>query len=548
MVILHTSKGNCCIFLQCAVLIIGFFILEPVIAQTGSRPIIDPPYYPGRYGTRLNSPQAVCDSDNSAEYNFEEISDDRYFVGGGGPPTNNKIIYTTVGRCANYHNNGQLINSFRVKSIWEVYCPLRKAFFYNQPQIYTNFEDAVKDGYSCSLPPIQQCTFAGNPIFFTSGSKYQKELDYVGNSSFPIEFSRFYNTLRFYEFGTYDPVNNLQLRVWRYSYSELFVADESAGTAYMVAEDGNVYLFSYVNGSWVAKGGTQAVLVKINNNWEITLRTGLTHVFDETGQLTSRRDQLGRIQTINKTSEYLEIANWNGDRIKILYDEYLRPVQILNKNGNNVVSYTFTGYTSPGRLFETVSFSDGTVKEYRYDFENSRMWLSDILIDGTLTNHWEYDSQGRAIVSEHASGANRTTFDYTYINDSADPRTTVTNALGKSTTYHFSKIDSALKVTSVEGHASAGCAAANKSYTYYSNGLVETSTDWKGNVTHFTYNSLGLETQKIEAFGKAAERTTQTEWHPTLNRPTKIIEPGRETIFTYDSLGRVESKRIITTN
>jgi uncharacterized protein RhaS with RHS repeats len=131
---------------------------------------------------------------------------------------------------------------------------------------------------------------------------------------------------------------------------------------------------------------------------------------------------------------------------------------------------------------------------------------------------------------------------YLYLDDSLDPRVTVTNALGKQTVYHFAVLNGARKVTTVEGLASANCASANRSYEYYPNGTLKASVDWNGARTEYLRDARGLETQRIEAKGTSAERTITTVWHADFAAPTKITEPGRVTEIGYQN-GRVSSRR-----
>ncbi|NYZ70165.1 RHS repeat protein, partial [Endozoicomonas sp. SM1973] len=112
--------------------------------------------------------------------------------------------------------------------------------------------------------------------------------------------------------------------------------------------------------------------------------------------------------------------------------------------------------------------------------------------------------------------------------------TTVTDPLGKKTTYHFERFNGVNKVVKVEGHQSANCAAANKEYSYYPSGLLKTKTDWKGNVTEYKYNAQGLEIEKTEAVGTPQARTLKTEWNVEKRLPLKSTDGRLETLYQYD--------------
>ena len=125
-----------------------------------------------------------------------------------------------------------------------------------------------------------------------------------------------------------------------------------------------------------------------------------------------------------------------------------------------------------------------------------------------------------------------------------DGTRTVTNSLGKQNIYHFTQFNGEYKMTRVEGQPSANCAAANQAYTYDANGFMASKTEWKGNVTTYTHNARGLETARVEASGTPQARTITTEWHPTFNLRTKVIEPEHQTTFVYDDQGRLLSQEV----
>jgi YD repeat-containing protein len=152
---------------------------------------------------------------------------------------------------------------------------------------------------------------------------------------------------------------------------------------------------------------------------------------------------------------------------------------------------------------------------------------------------WVFDAQGRAISSELAGNVDKVALAY-----NTDGSVTVTNPLGKQTTYVFDVIHNVKKLTQVIGHPSASCAGANKAYSYDANGYIASKTDWKGNITTYLHNARGLETSRTDASGTPQARTTVTEWHATFRLPVRVTEPNRVTEYTYDSSGKLLSKTI----
>ncbi|WP_301153883.1 RHS repeat protein [Metapseudomonas otitidis] len=207
--------------------------------------------------------------------------------------------------------------------------------------------------------------------------------------------------------------------------------------------------------------------------------------------------------------------------------------------GGTSVSYT---YNSIRRLTAVTATRDSVVSSQTYHYEDSRNpnLLTGITDErGIRYATWTYDDQGRAISSEHAGGAEKVTVAY-----NADGSSTVTNALGKRTTYRFQTIQGIRRITAIEGEPSANCPNSNSTFTYDDRGLVKTRTDNKGNVTTFDYNERGLEVSRTEAYGTPQARTVITAWHPTLFLPLTVTEPDRVTTYRYDDQGRPLSQSV----
>ncbi|MFC0085206.1 RHS repeat-associated core domain-containing protein [Dyella flava] len=80
---------------------------------------------------------------------------------------------------------------------------------------------------------------------------------------------------------------------------------------------------------------------------------------------------------------------------------------------------------------------------------------------------------------------------------------------------------------------------------YDSNGYPSSYTDFNGNVTTPTYNSIGLLTQQIDAQGSTSQRTTNLTWNTTLRVPlTRTVSNASGTLISstqwvYNTLGQV---------
>ncbi|WP_334364372.1 RHS repeat-associated core domain-containing protein [Bradyrhizobium sp. AZCC 1578] len=158
--------------------------------------------------------------------------------------------------------------------------------------------------------------------------------------------------------------------------------------------------------------------------------------------------------------------------------------------------------------------------------------------DSSDTRRWtvEYDNRGRAITSKGPNDADKVAVAYGTIASSALTRT-VTNALGKQTTYKFNWFGGNVSLARIDGAASANCpASTDRTYTLATTTkFIASSTDAEGRVTNYTRNSRGLPTQIIGGYGTASARTTAITWHSTLNVPTQVVEPKLTTDYTWTS-------------
>lgn len=370
-------------------------------------------------------------------------------------------------------------------------------------------------------PPSCSDPAAANPILISTGNKYQAETDYSASGPLPLVIERRYNSAS---------------GEWRFSGQSNL--DISTNEVLWTQETGKQVTFAWSGSVWQATGEPTLTLVQLVGGWQIATKGNLTYEFDGNGRLLSMADLSENTHTYTYDAQgRLEaITHSNGDQLTYSYNAENRIASITIK-GEDFYAY---GYSAEGYLTSVTYPGQTKPRTYHYEDLTLLGYLTGITDErGVRYATWGYDIDGRAVFSEHANGAGR--YQLTF---NPGGSTTVTNPLGKKTTYRYTEINGTPKVVQVEGHVSANCAAANKAYTYNAEGLRETQTDWEGNITRFIYNSRGLETSRIEAEGIPEERTIQTEWHSDFNLPVKIIEPERETHFAYDSQGRLLTRTI----
>ncbi len=388
---------------------------------------------------------------------------------------------------------------------------------------------------------------AGNPVSIASGNKYQKETDFTSSGPSGISIERHYNSSG--GKGT-----------WRFSYRQKLLVEEHNGNQVLVSEraDGSQLRYVLTNGEWQSWADVTARLAQqLNADGEVT---GRTLSFD---------DQT--VEHYSADGDLLKITRPWGSAIELSYSKNSagETTAIAIESMGVSVSYQLTGDqidsvstvqgdiryeydTSENKNLVRIVFpdttaddSDNPARQYQYSNTSFPSALTGIVDEtGILFAQWEYDDQGRAIKSWHAADADTTTLDFTFADDASDPRTTVTNSLGKQTTYHFESINGKKRVTLIEGHQSENCVAANRVKTYDDNGFVASIEDWNGNITRFERDARGREIKRTEAAGTPAERSIITQWHATLNLPVQVTEGGRSTHYEYDAAGRVTATRV----
>ncbi|MFQ4138137.1 peroxidase family protein [Nodosilinea sp. PGN35] len=197
--------------------------------------------------------------------------------------------------------------------------------------------------------------------------------------------------------------------------------------------------------------------------------------------------------------------------------------------------------------------ADGTFKpqnraDYRpLAFSNGAVFLADLDLDGDADLAEASSSElfvrlSNAVGVDAAPqvGARRYTYDAVF-----NQLTSMTDELGRQTLYAVDgTTGNRLAMTQVVGAVDS---AANgetddvvTSYTYTSNGLVDTITNPLSNVIDYDYNAQGLVTRITFAVGvNNVEAQRQFEYDVAGNLTAFLDENGHRTQYVYDTLNRV---------
>ncbi len=300
---------------------------------------------------------------------------------------------------------------------------------------------------------------------------------------------------------------------------------------------GYSYTFEQSSGGWAESNGGDVSLVEDNGEWLFRDTNNTLDRFDADGVLIERTLLGGETLAIayNQEGRIASVTSNRGRQLSFGY----RGAQLETlTTPDGVIQYDY----SPDKLnLETVTQVDGTTTIYHYEDTSYPRYLTGVTNElGIRYATWAYDALGRASLSEHAGGVDRTTILYTP--NGVAGTSQVTGPLGDVRTYTVELEAGGPKIVSVTGDKCADCGMSDyTALSYDSNGNMSLGTDWLGNVTDYTHNTRGLEESRTEALGTRVERTITTNWHPNLRLPTLITTDVTKLDLTYDAVGNVET-------
>lgn len=313
---------------------------------------------------------------------------------------------------------------------------------------------------------------------------------------------------------------------------------------YAVDDNGRREYFPLTAGQPVASPGISSKLELAGGGFTRVDSAGVVETYSSGGKLlgVAERGQPAMTMSYDGSGRLDGIHDAFGRSLTLSYDAQNRLSNVVDPQGQPI---TYT-YNTAGRL-SSATYPGGGTRNYLYEnsaLPNALTGIVDENSDRFAT--WSYDSQNRVLTSQHAGGAELTTFVY-----NSDGTRTVTDAAGAARTYSFQTIGGHKRLTSVTGPACQQCGTA-ASTTYDVKGNVSSRTDFNQTVTTYGYDLIrNLETSRTEAYGTPNARTVTTAWHATHRVPTVITEPGRQTTHAYDaSTGRLLSTTVkdLTTN
>jgi RHS repeat-associated protein len=408
-------------------------------------------------------------------------------------------------------------------------------------------------------------SLVADPINAANGNSYRQDTDFSGSAW--LTFRRFYNS------STYVSKANLGLK-WRHSFDRsLTIMPNNNGTSggliYAVRPDGMTVRFTGKAGVWTADKDAAETLTATVDPVSLkfsgfVLRVAATNESEHyaaNGKLLSIADDNGQTVTLTYSDAstpattapaaglLIAVTDPQGRSLGLRYDASSRLSALVNPAGDTVTySYATSG------VLNKVTFPDGTSRQYVY--AEIAYSPSGAKYPGALTGVIDekgvrfetttFNATNRALASEFAGGADKTSISYYNFNQNGGTPAIITTPLGLQVTLYFADDGSALiKPSGADALCGTQCNQPWQNQTYDTRGYPASYTDFRGVVTKTTYDANGLLLQTIESSGTKTQRTTTTTWDVAHRQPlTKTVADASgalvaKSAWTYNARGQV---------
>lgn len=415
--------------------------------------------------------------------------------------------------------------------------------------------DVEKDGGEPDVCPV------GNPLNPARGIKYQSFTDYRQADS--LLLLRYYSQ-RPPKWGSWNEMpRGMFGKNWLSNY-DVRILRTSPTMAFAYRPGGKVVRYLWNGSAWASDADVVEKLYERRGeqgetlSWNLLSAQNVSEEYDENGRLVKWEGSQGRFLRFTYLRQgvadpvgapvcTLPITPASGNtevgRIYCVSDEFGRQinfsydlsgkVKTATLPGERVVTYSYDGESN----LVSILYPDGKSQALRYNepqFSGGNPMMVNALTgivdeNGNRFATWTYDSDGRAISSEHSMGVDKYKLAYSAIG------TTITDPLGTQRTQSFQTILGRVKITGQSQPGGSGCGASSSNVAYDGNGNVTSRTDFNGNITTYTYDlTRNLETKRVEASGKPEARTVSSQWHSYWRLPTAIAEPLKKTTWVYN--------------
>ena len=397
----------------------------------------------------------------------------------------------------------------------------------------------------------------GNPINYATGEKIESELDFADSSGeMPLYLSRTYSPrARSGGFGA-NWSSSLEDRYLVDNFYSLSLGRPGGSYRTFLWFGGNNY---YDSPSPPQNPAAHVVdYIKKNADGTFTYYASdySTELYSAAGQVLEVKSPQGVKWTFTYASPsglLQRVTHASGKYIQLNWTYSGTPpyggpqITSVVDPGGNVYSYTYSYNGMAGNMLSSAVLPGvpGTTISYHYDHVGpvGMPLLTGKSFNGQRYSYFQYlnvlgNNNALATSTYHVGNVEKYSFSYTYDADGWITKSVETNPLGQLVEHNFENA----KEVSTSVQQTAHCGGGVSHRTYGLDGNLETSTDFNGNVTKYSYSEFGQLLEKIEAFGTPIARRTVYEWAQNSNRLLKVTVIGLVRIeYVYGAKNRLIS-------
>ncbi|HEY5809432.1 MAG TPA: DUF6765 family protein, partial [Povalibacter sp.] len=387
---------------------------------------------------------------------------------------------------------------------------------------------------SISLPSTLPSVSVGNPIHVVTGNKYQSEADLHSlPGSLPLEFVRHYNSQASGHAG-------MMGAGWRHSYEASLRVEGS--TLEIWQPDGRHLRFvgSDASDRFDGQRASDGNVLRVREGYRWRWPTGRELQFDAKGRLWSVRDRASHIVlTYNERGRLDRVTDSQQRELRFEHFPNGRISRVIAPAGMEWRYF----YDDAGNLAYVVA-ADGRAR--RYDYADVRhphhltavsagmvklMSYGDAVAFSQLAR-WEYDEQGRGILSSHPNDAGKVQLRY------GDGYTDVTDAFGRVSRYVTEFRDGIALVREIRGPGCSTCGRGNTRYEFADAFQLGEMRAKQGPSMRYRYDhEQRLQSVERDA-GSSYELVARYRYSGDLDRPTRIempsVKPGESRSVTLE--------------
>ncbi|MGE4240054.1 RHS repeat-associated core domain-containing protein [Ramlibacter sp.] len=376
-------------------------------------------------------------------------------------------------------------------------------------------------------------SFIGNPINAVTGEKVQTVVDWRDAGVHPLHFVRHYRS-----YGN---------PAWSHNWAASIAIEGTQAKVAFGSGRSVVFTRASATGAWVAQGSVRDTLTDVAGGVQyLNASNDSRWLFAADGRLQSVAQRNGWTSSLayNTANQLVRITNALGRSLQLAYDSASRLTSVTASDGSSA-SYS---YDAASRLV-AVTYP-GASRGYLYEDARWPQALTGVVDEGgQRLSTFAYDEQGRAVLTQHAGGAQSYTVSYSR---AAGQRgalrggSTVDPAIYQSTTTAITPSGGQQVMSWQGGHGATRLAATNGAFagnsvagrTFGTGLLIDTETDVLGVQTMYTWDvNRKLKLSTTRAANRPEAQTVQVQWHPTMRLPMLVTEAGRTTEHSYNEFG-----------